>query len=71
MVDVVVDGNAFYARWDARFDMKLPGFEGVIEGNGIIHVVLKEGKVLEFTSIEDPTPFVAMATAMAAKGQVA
>lgn len=40
-----------------------------MDQQGIIHVVRREGKVAVWTMYEDPTPFVAMATAMALAGQ--
>ncbi len=67
MVDVVNYSSAFYATWDAEFDLKIPGWEGVVNGSGIIHCVRKDGKVGVWTMYEDPTPFVEMAM----KGQVA
>ncbi|RFU26457.1 hypothetical protein B7463_g9896, partial [Scytalidium lignicola] len=66
-LDLVNDGNAFYAAWDAEFELRIPGQEGVMEGRGIIHCVRKDGKVGVWTMYEDPTPFVQMAM----KGQMA
>ncbi|KUJ18515.1 uncharacterized protein LY89DRAFT_683475 [Mollisia scopiformis] len=65
-IDLANNGNTLYAIWNAEFQMKIPGQEGTMEGNGILRVVLKDGKVAVWTFFEDPTPFVAMAM----KGQM-
>lgn len=57
-------GKAYYATWNAAYRMKLPGQEEFeLPGSGILHCVLKDGKVSTFTLYEDPTPFVDMALA--------
>lgn len=61
MVDIVDDGKTFYAAWDAEFEMKIPGREGTMEGNGIMYCVREGGKFEIMTLYEDPTPFVEMA----------
>ncbi len=60
-VDLVNNSDAFYATWDAEFELKVPGREGIMEGRGIAHCVRKDGKVSVWTMYEDPTPFVEMA----------
>jgi hypothetical protein len=62
----VNDGKTFYAAWDAVFDLKIPGQECEMEGNGIMYCVREGGKFKIMTAYEDPTPFVAMAM----KGQM-
>lgn len=60
-IDIVDDGKTFYASWDEVFELKIPGNEGKMEGNGIMYCVLEEGKFKTLTAFEDPTPFVGMA----------
>ncbi|KAH8810924.1 hypothetical protein F5884DRAFT_830864 [Xylogone sp. PMI_703] len=60
-VDVVNGGSAYYATFEAEFDVRVPGQEGVMEGRGIIHCILKDGKVAVWTMYEDPTPFIELA----------
>lgn len=63
-VDLVKDSDSFYATFEAQFEVKIPGQEQLMDQNGIIYIVRREGKVAVWTMYEDPTPFVAMAAKM-------
>jgi hypothetical protein len=49
--------------------MEILGHEGIMEGSGILKLVLKDKKIVEWTMYEDPAPFVNQAVKSAAGAQ--